>query len=355
MRGDELLDVLENIHPTLIQRASRKPKRPWLRWTAAAACLALVVGLCALFLPERTASPTDPITPSISPVKYVIYSGGHSMEAPQVPDDKPPLDDTSEPTIPNTDVPPVEEVSPSFTYADASDLDLSYSHRDNFVNSNAAQSVDLSFGGRTFRLEYAHSFTNSLYKNEDPQIQLLGSFDEYKAEHLSVRFRQQDGTITFFAYTDDWSVGGPMTDEKVKELGDAFVTELFGEGFLTEYASHTIAHSSSNREQTISACYTKTICGYETTDRVIVTYNMRGEVVGYNANTKGLFYAAEDVITPEAIAAAEGYLLSHVPAKWNIGPKILAMDASGTFYLQVHMISYRDGICIPHTMYINIT
>lgn len=352
MRGDELLDVLENINPTLIERASRKPRRPWLRWTAAAACLALVVGLCALFLPERTASPTNPITPSISPVKYVIYSGSPSMG--EISDEKPPLGDSSEPTIPNTTVPHMEEVPPSFTYADASDLDFSYSHRDSFVNSSAARFVDLSFGGRTFRLEYAYSFTNSLHKNENPQIQLLGSFDEYKAEHLAVRFRQQDGTITFFAYSDDWSVAGPMTDEKVKELGDAFVTELFGEGFLTEYASHTIAHSSSNREQTIAACYTKTICGYKTTDRVIVTYNMRGELVGYNANTKGLFSDAENVITPEAIAAAEEYLLSHVPSKWQVGPKTLVMDASGIFYLQVRMVSYSDGICKTHTMYINI-
>ena len=352
MSGDELLAVLENINPTLIERASRKPKRPWLRWTAVAACLALVVGLCTLFLPERADSPTNPITPSISPVKYVIYSGNPSMG--EIPDEKPPLGNSSETTIPSPEVPPEEEVTPSFTYADASDLDFSYSHRTNFDNSSAARFVDLTFGGRTFRVEYARSFTNSLYKNEDPQIQLLGSFDEYKAEHLSVRFRQQDGAITFFAYTDDWSVGGPMTDEKVKELGDAFVTELFGEGFLTEYASHTIAHSSNNREQTISACYTKTICGYKTTDRVIVTYNMRGEIVGYNANTKGLFYAAENVITPEAIAAAEEYLLSHVPSKWHVGPKTLVMDASGTFYLQVRMISYRDGSCITHTMYINI-
>ena len=55
MRGNELLDTLENINPALIERAGRKPKRPWLRWTTAAACLSLAVGLCALFLPERAA------------------------------------------------------------------------------------------------------------------------------------------------------------------------------------------------------------------------------------------------------------------------------------------------------------
>ena len=88
MRGNELLDTLENIHPSLIERASRRPKRPWLRWTAAAACLALVIGLCTLFLPGKSPAigpspiPTvldAPITPSkpnknALPVKYVIYA-----------------------------------------------------------------------------------------------------------------------------------------------------------------------------------------------------------------------------------------------------------------------------------------
>ena len=36
MRGDELLDVLEYIDPVLIEEADRKPRAPWLRWTAAA-------------------------------------------------------------------------------------------------------------------------------------------------------------------------------------------------------------------------------------------------------------------------------------------------------------------------------
>lgn len=49
MRGEELLDVLEHIDPVLIEEADRKPKFPWLRWTAVAACLALVIGICALW------------------------------------------------------------------------------------------------------------------------------------------------------------------------------------------------------------------------------------------------------------------------------------------------------------------
>ena len=51
MRGDELLDILEYIDPALIERADRKPKTPWLRWTAVAACLAVVI-LCIFHLAD---------------------------------------------------------------------------------------------------------------------------------------------------------------------------------------------------------------------------------------------------------------------------------------------------------------
>lgn len=378
MRGDELLDVLENINPTLIERASRKPKRPWLRWTAAAACLLMLVGLCALFLPGNlrplnppsnpsapvlngpTTIPNDPTQPPQpiigQPSKYTIYASFVSVDvSPGVPDGSigPPPD--IQPDTPNDSPPSEGNTTPSVNYIDISDLDFSYSHRNNFVNSSAAPSVELSFAGRELYAEYSRSFTNSLYQNDDPQLQLLGSFDDYRGDNYSVRIRQQDGGITFFVYFDDRDVGGNLTEQQAKEMADAFVTEQFGEGFLTEYAAQSIVPSSDNRKRTISVAYTKTICGYNTTDRVIVTYNMRGEIVGYNANTKGVFYAAYDVITPEAIAAAEEYLLSHVSSEWHIGEKKLVMDAGGTFYLYVGMIKYQDGLAMPAEMCINIT
>ena len=62
MRGDELLDILEHIDPALIENADRKPKSNWLRWTALAAGLALIIGLCTYpFHP-----PVDPEPPVIT-------------------------------------------------------------------------------------------------------------------------------------------------------------------------------------------------------------------------------------------------------------------------------------------------
>lgn len=72
MRGDELLDILEYIDPALIERADRKPKTPWLRWTAVAACLAVVIGLCTLFLPREEQTPTRTPLPTIDLINHTV-------------------------------------------------------------------------------------------------------------------------------------------------------------------------------------------------------------------------------------------------------------------------------------------
>lgn len=73
MRGDELLDVLEYIDPALIERAERRPKKIWLRWTAVAACLAVVIGVCAYFFPTPGQDPTTGTpTPMISLTDHTV-------------------------------------------------------------------------------------------------------------------------------------------------------------------------------------------------------------------------------------------------------------------------------------------
>lgn len=72
MKGDELLDILEHIDPALIRRADGKPKAPWLRWTALAACLALVIGLGTLFLPQQEPKATRTPLPLMDLVNHSV-------------------------------------------------------------------------------------------------------------------------------------------------------------------------------------------------------------------------------------------------------------------------------------------
>lgn len=78
MRGDELLDVLEHIDPELIREADRRAG--WIRWTAVAACLAVLVGLSLLWLrpggepPGAMPGPTLSVEPVLDRVALVDYT-----------------------------------------------------------------------------------------------------------------------------------------------------------------------------------------------------------------------------------------------------------------------------------------
>lgn len=72
MRGEELLDILEYIDPELIEQADHKPRAPWLRWTAVAACLALVIGLCGLLWPKAEQEPSRAALPLMDLVDHTV-------------------------------------------------------------------------------------------------------------------------------------------------------------------------------------------------------------------------------------------------------------------------------------------
>lgn len=52
MKGEDLLKALGDIDPELIRRADRRPG--WIRWTAAAACVAILLTVGALLLPRKS-------------------------------------------------------------------------------------------------------------------------------------------------------------------------------------------------------------------------------------------------------------------------------------------------------------
>ena len=73
MRGDELLDVLEYIKPTLIEQASYKPRTNWLRWTALTASLSLVILFLIIFASRPDVSTTPNLPYEIVVENSVLY------------------------------------------------------------------------------------------------------------------------------------------------------------------------------------------------------------------------------------------------------------------------------------------
>ena len=164
----------------------------------------------------------------------------------------------------------------------------------------------------------------------------------YRCE-FAVRFRQEDGELAFFASYDERDVTGTLTEQDAKLLADAYLIEEYGEQFFAEYPNCSIVVTDRVNEKIISVCYTKYVCGYPTTDRVIVTYNMNGELKSFNGMTKGLFDSVACDITTEKIDNAEKVLINSIPETWAIGSKKLALDADGGCYLYMTASSISEN------------
>lgn len=235
----------------------------------------------------------------------------------------------------------------NISFGSLSERDFSYSRRNNTANENAKAQKMFTLGSLNLTATYSKSFTNSLATSLDNNLHKFGQYDEYRSADYSnsfvVRFRQADGELAFFATTNGLDDAGNLTEQNAKLLADAYLIEKYGKQFTTEYPNCSIVVTDKDTEKTISICYTKYVFGYPTTDRVIVTYNMNGEIISFNGMTKGLFDSVTNNITAEKISNAENALINIIPETWAIGTKKLVLDADGAYYLYINASQIKEN------------
>lgn len=240
-----------------------------------------------------------------------------------------------------------ETVVDNVSFGSLSERDFSYSRRNNFTHEDVEVQKSFPLGNLNLTATYSRSFSNSLANSSDKNLHKLGWYDEYRCEEngneFTVRFRQEDGELAFFASYDERDVTGTLTEQDAKLLADAYLIEEYGEQFFAEYPNCSIVVTDRVNEKIISVCYTKYVCGYPTTDRVIVTYNMNGALKSFNGMTKGLFDSVACDITTEKIDNAEKVLINAIPETWEIGSKKLALDADGGCYLYMTASSISEN------------
>lgn len=281
---------------------------------------------------------------NVADVQYVIYAASSAGEITGFAD--------------------ADSAPANISFGSLSERDFSYASRKEISNVNAKSQMSFMLNNSNMEADYCRSFSNSLADSSNKSLHKLGRFDEYQNNEIgnkfTARFRQLDGELVFFAATDAWDVTGALTEQDAKALADAFLKEKYGDQFLTDYPNYSIVVTDEATEKIISVCYTKHICGYPTTDRVIVTYNLNGELKGFNAMTKGLFDSVESDITVDKITNAEKALLDTLPSSWSLGPKTLVLDADGGCYLRIYASKLSEGTddnleSIRHMeLYINI-
>lgn len=228
-----------------------------------------------------------------------------------------------------------------------SERDFSYASRTTNTNENVEQSINFTLGKSKLEANYVRSFSNSLSVSANEKLRTFGHYDEYRNEEIgdrfSVRFQQHNNELVYYSAVDGRDIAGTLTEQEAKNLADAFLTEKYGVQFAADYPNCEVVTTNDHLNKIITVGYTKYICGYPSTDRVLVTYNMAGEIKAFNATTKGLFDATASDITLDKISNAENVLLNTIPSTWYIGSRTLALDADGSYYLRVTVSRHTEG------------
>lgn len=225
-------------------------------------------------------------------------------------------------------------------FTNASERDFYYLNRTDITTEVENSKINLILPNTNTEVTYTNSFSMPFANSANTYLKKYAYYNEYRAEEskhsLIARYRQSDNELVFFSLAGTRNMSGPLTEQEAKVLADAFVMEKYGSQFFEEYPHYVITHSQNNRRFTLAVVYQKYICGYPTTDEVIVKYNMNGELVALNAMTKGIFEDVESSITAEKIANAESTLLNAISVSWSIYYKELTLDVDGKCYLRAY-------------------
>ena len=249
-------------------------------------------------------------------------------------------------------------------FGDITERDFYYARDTEIDNPKACAEKEFVLAGNKYVSAYHETVSNSLSSSANEKLHSFGVYEKYNSEEVnnrfSAKFRQSDGELVLFSRYGIHNVTGDLTEQEAKALADSLMMEKYGEAFASEYPDYSIVVTNENTRKLITVCYTKYIYGYPTTDRVLVTYNMQGELKSLNAVSKGLFNPVQENITEEKINAAKDALISAISTEWDIQAITLLLDSDGGCYLLVYtsrVIEGSDGEpgrIEPMEFYINI-
>ena len=222
---------------------------------------------------------------------------------------------------------------------------------------NMPETYRFDLDGVTYNLRHYNSHTTELAKVE--KFAEFGQYSEYISSsgktklHLSL-----DGQkILFFANPEiDAAANGSFTKEEAIEKAATILKQLYGENVLDDYEFEGAQFSEiGNISRVYHVGYRRYAHGMPTSDRFVVSFNLRGELYGIDARDAGTMAYAETDISEKSIEAAKAM----VEAQYGQGQSktlgySLLLDAEGNYYLLTGVL-HDDGVCqFKYRVYINV-
>lgn len=241
------------------------------------------------------------------------------------------------------------------TFKDAQTKVFSFSSKTKIDKpSDAGNQHTFELNGKTHSLEYNRTYETALSSSN--AFKKYSKFNEYKSDTIRLETRVSSNELMSFINLDenDWQVIGTVNEDEAKAIAETTILSLYGEEVKKEYEYDKTVYTDAQLSRHYTVLYRRFVWGMPSNDTISISVNLKGDVVGINAKSLGIFSLAEKQVEKKAIADAISTLEGAFSKDWTIGNKTLILDAEGDYYISAQL--YRKNTEEFETMvvYINI-
>lgn len=215
-------------------------------------------------------NPQDEIKPSQNEKEYKVYCDGGIKGSDDVSDGK------------------------RKDFYDAKELKIDVARADLYKTEDSVSTVKtLMMDNTQWTLSYERTRQTLLANSKTQHLQALGHQDCYafKDENVSItaEFDSITGKLRFWLCSERNPEAGEFTVEQAKEKAVAFIEGEYGSDALNGFVLTQAEKGTVAGKEKITIQYKRYVAGYESAEYVQVRFNLKGDIVGVNASTLGLF------------------------------------------------------------------
>ncbi|MBE6607041.1 MAG: hypothetical protein E7633_00595 [Ruminococcaceae bacterium] len=148
------------------------------------------------------------------------------------------------------------------------------------------------------------------------------------------RFSTGSGELAVFSTIPVEVIENKLSDEKLKEIAEKTVSSVFDKNTLSDYVLWEILQGYDKCEKVVT--YTRYIGKYRVNESISVWINGNGDVIAFNAVTKGDFDHLIDKVTEKDIESAVDTVKTILEGKnVTVEGRTLYVDSIGECYVSV--------------------
>lgn len=155
--------------------------------------------------------------------------------------------------------------------------------------------------------------------------------------HVDAKFDSETGKLVFYSDYRDRDNTGDFTIENAKQAAEEFVKAQLGKDALNGFELDRAYESEVINKKEIAVNFRKCLYGIETSEYIRVWFDLKGNVVAFNAINTHLFDTAKKELSEKKVKAAEAALLDYLSyADYVQDDRQIFVDVkTGIFYLEM--------------------